>query len=357
MNSNIIKLGDKKIGCGQPVYIVFEAGPTHDGFETAKKLVDMAAEAGADAIKFQILRAEKIVSSRDVQFSYTRLVNEKTQELEEVTEPLLDILQRREMKWEEWTALIKYCRKKGIEFFSTATDEEELSFLNANSVNTVKICSGDVNYHYFLRQAAQYKWSIQLDTGASSLGEIETAIDVLQSEGCHNIIINHCPSGYPAHLESINLRVIQTLKQMFPYPVAFSDHSPGFEMDIAAVAMGANMIEKTITLDRTIRSPEHIMSLNPESCQSFVETIRDLEIAQGATRRVLSEEEKLKCINIRRSLFAACKIKKGEQLTQSMIHYARPGDGIPANLDYTVIGREAKKDIMKGTKLHIDDFI
>jgi sialic acid synthase SpsE len=107
MNSNIIKLGDKKIGCGQPVYIVFEAGPTHDGFETAKKLVDMAAEAGADAIKFQILRAEKIVSSRDVQFSYTRLVNEKTQELEEVTEPLLDILQRREMKWEEWTALIK----------------------------------------------------------------------------------------------------------------------------------------------------------------------------------------------------------------------------------------------------------
>jgi sialic acid synthase SpsE len=278
MNSNIIKLGDKKIGSGQPVYIVFEAGPTHDGFETAKKLVDIAAEAGADAIKFQILKAEKIVSSRDVQFSYTRLVNEKTQELEEVTEPLLDILQRREMKWEEWTVLIKYCRKKGIEFFSTATDGEELSFLKANSMNTVKICSGDVNYHYFLRQAAQNKWSIQLDTGASSLGEIETAIDILESEGCHNIIINHCPSGYPARLESINLRVIQTLKQMFPYPVAFSDHSPGFEMDIAAVAMGANMIEKTITLDRTIRSPEHIMSLNPESCQSFVETIRDLEM-------------------------------------------------------------------------------
>jgi sialic acid synthase SpsE len=357
MNNKIISLGDKKIGPGQPVYIVFEAGPTHDGFETAIKLIDIAAEAGADAIKFQILNAEKIVSSRDVQFTYTRLVNEQSQELEEVTEPLLDILKRREMKWDEWTALIKYCRKKGIEFFSTATDEEELSFLNANGVNTVKICSGDVNYHYFLRQAARYEWSIQLDTGASSLGEIEAAVSLLEDSGFEKIIINHCPSGYPARLESINLRIIPTLRKMFAYPIAFSDHSPGFEMDIAAVALGANMIEKTITLDRTIRSPEHMMSLNPGGCKAFIQTIRDLEIAMGKSRRLLSEGEKLKRINVRRSLFAACHIKKGKRLTQSMIHYSRPGDGIPADMDVYVIGRKAKKDIAKGSKLHFENFV
>lgn len=354
--NNTVRLGDKEIGPDRPVYIVFEAGPTHDGFNTAKKLIDIAAEAGADAIKFQILQADKIVSSREVQFSYTRLVNAETQQVEEITEPLLDILKRRELKWAEWTALINHCRQRKIEFFSTATDAEELSFLNSNGVNTVKICSGDVNYHYFLRQAAQYEWSVQIDTGASSLGEIETAVDVLESEGCNSIIINHCPSGYPARLESINLRVIPTLIQMFPYPVAFSDHSPGFEMDIAAVAMGANMIEKTITLDRTIRGPEHIMSLDPDSCKSFVRSIRDLEIAKGKPRRFFSEEEKLKCLNLRRSLFAAREIKKGEQLTQTMVHYSRPGDGIPADLDGAVIGHIAKRYIPQASKLRFDDF-
>ena len=354
--SKTIRLGDKEIGPDRPVYIVFEAGPTHDGFITAKKLVDIAAEAGADAIKFQILQADKIVSDRDVLFSYTRLVDVESQQVEEITEPLLDILKRRELKWEEWTALINHCRQRKIEFFSTATDADELSFLNSNKVNTVKICSGDVNYHYFLRQAAKYDWSIQIDTGASCLGEIETAVDVLESEGFNNIIINHCPSGYPARLESINLRVIPTLRQLFPYPVAFSDHSPGFEMDIAAVAMGANMIEKTITLDRTIRGPEHIMSLDPDRCQSFVRAIRELEIAKGNPRRILSQEEKLKCLNLRRSLFAACDIKKGVRLTQSMVHYSRPGDGIPADLDGAVIGHMAKRDIPQASKLKFDDF-
>ena len=356
ISTQTIRLGDKKIGPDQPVYIVFEAGPTHDGLDTAKKLVDIAAEAGADAIKFQILQANKIVSSHEVLFSYTRLVDEKTRQVEEITEPLLNILKRRELSREEWTALIHHCRKRNIDFFSTATDEEELSFLNSNGVNTVKICSGDVTYHYFLRQAAQYQWSVQIDTGASGLGEIEIAIDVLENAGCHNIIINHCPSGYPARLKSINLNVIPTLKQMFPYPIAFSDHSPGIEMDIAAVAMGVNMIEKTITLDRTIRSPEHIMSLNPESCKTFVQTIREVEIAKGNARRLMSKEEKIKCMDLRRSLFSAHDVKKGQRITQSMIQYLRPGDGIPADWDGVVIGRIAKKDIPEASKLRFDDF-
>ena len=351
-----IRLGDKEIGPSRPVYVVFEAGPTHDGLKTAKMLVDIAAEAGADAVKFQLLQADRIVSSQEVQFSYTRLVDEKTGQTEEITEPLIDILRRRELSRAEWTELIHHCRKRKIEFFSTATDEDELSFLSSNGVNTVKICSGDVNYHYFLRQAAKYRWSVQIDTGASTLGEIETAVDILEAAGCDNIIINHCPSGYPARLDSINLNVISTLKQMFPCPVAFSDHSPGFEMDIAAVAMGVHMIEKTITLDRTTRSPEHIMSLNPEACKAFVQTIRDVEIAKGNSRRQLSKEEKTKCMNLRRSIFAAMDIKKGQRLTQSMIQYLRPGDGIPADMDAAVLGRMAKADIPEASKLRFDEF-
>ena len=351
-----IQIGTKQIGPEFPVYIVFEAGPTHDGIETAKKLVDVAVTAGADAIKFQILKADKIVSSRDVLFTYGRLVDVKTGESEEVTEPLLDILKRREMLPEEWIELIQYCRNCGIEFFSTATDEEELDFLYANDVKTVKICSGDVNYHYFIKKASAYDWCIQLDTGCSSLGDIESAVNLIEGQSCRSIILNHCPSGYPASVEGINLRVISTLQQMFPYPVAFSDHSTGHDMDVAAVAMGANMIEKTISLDRTIRSPEHIMSLLPQEATGFVEVIRDLETALGNTRRVLRADEEEKQVAIRRSLFAARNLEKNERLTQDMIIYARPGDGIPADMDINVMGRILKRDVPANEKLRYEDF-
>ena len=347
---------NRYIGPNQPVYIVFEAGPTHDGLETAKKLVDVAASAGADAIKFQILDARKIVSSRDVMFTYNVLVNKETGETEEVTESLLDILLRRELTRDEWTELINYCRSKGIAFFSTATTEDELEFLYSNNVKMVKICSGDVNYHYFLRLAAKYDWIVQIDTGSSTLGEIEAAVNVLEESGCEKIIINHCPSGYPARLDAINLRVLNTLQSMFPYPIAFSDHSPGRDMDIAAVALGANMIEKTITLDRTTRSPEHTMSLEPDEAKGFVRAIREIEVALGHKRRIMTEEEAKKRLVARRSLFAARNLKKGERLQQDMIEYRRPGDGIPAHLDYLVLGKKVRKNIKCGQKLLFSDF-
>lgn len=351
-----LKIGKKYIGPEHPVYIVFEAGPTHDGLETAKKLVDVAVDAGADAIKFQILNAEQMVSSRNVIFTYNRLIDQETGETEEVSEPLLDILKRRELTWEEWNKLITHCRKKDIVFFSTVTNEEELHFLAENRVETVKICSGDVNFHFFLKQTANYDWIIQIDTGLSSIGEIETAVNILENCSCNKIIIHHCPSGYPARLEGINLGVIQTLLQMFPYPIGFSDHSIGHDMDIAAVALGANMIEKTITLNRTIRSPEHIMSLEPYDAREFVQTIRNLEVSLGDYRRVISEEEKKQRNAIRRSLFAARDIKKGEVVNQEMLKYARPGDGIPADMDVSILGRRLKRNISALQKLSFEDF-
>ncbi len=351
-----VYIEDREIGPFKPVYIVFEAGPTHDGLRTAKKLVDLSVTAGADAIKFQILDADKIVSGNDVMFSYNRLVSKESGETEEVTEPLIDILKRRQMEKYEWIELISYCRKKRITFFSTATSSVELEFLASNSIGTVKICSGDVNYEALIRQAAHYNWSVQLDTGSSSIGEVEAAVDILEQSGCNQIIINHCPSGYPARLGSINLRVIPTLLKMFPYPIAFSDHTTGHDMDIAAVALGASMIEKTITLDRTIRSPEHIMSLEPDEAEYFINSIRDLEIALGAARRIVTQEERAQKKIIRRSLFSARDIKKGEKLDQEMLAYSRPGDGIPPDMDKHYFGLRINKNLPAGTKLRFDDF-
>lgn len=335
--------------------IVFEAGPTHDGFDTACTLIDVAVEAGADAIKFQTLDAERLVPDPDTMFTYKSLLNKETGETETVTESLQAILKRRELSVDEWRKIGTYCQSKGILFFSTASNKEELDLLHEIGVDCVKIASGDINYHHFLRQAATYPWSVQIDTGSATVAEVEQAVDVLERAGCSRIIINHCPSGYPARLDSINLRVIKTLKSMFPYPVAFSDHTPGATMDIAAIALGADMIEKTITLDRLIRSPEHVMSLEPHEAAGFVKTIREVETGLGQPRRIMTAEEISVPPVVRRSVIAAVDIAAGDTISQDMLDYARPGDGIPAHMDGLVLGRKAVTSICKGEKLSLSD--
>ncbi|ETR66509.1 MAG: N-acetylneuraminic acid synthase [Candidatus Magnetoglobus multicellularis str. Araruama] len=176
--------------------------------------------------------------------------------------------------------------------------------------------------------AAETGMCIQLDTGNATIGEMEEAVDIILSKGNENIIIHHCPSGYPARLNSINLNVIPTLKRMFPYPIAFSDHSPGWEFDIAAVSLGANLIEKTITEDRTTRSVEHIFSLEPKSMKLFVQSIRNLEIALGNNRRKLHQDEIQHRKSYRRSAFLKTSVKKGQTLKEAHIEFRRPGFGI-----------------------------
>lgn len=347
--------GDAAVRKKAPVKIVFEAGPTHDGLKTAKALVDMAVTAGADAIKFQIVDAKKIVPSRDTMFTYEMLKNKQTGETETVTESLQEILSRRELTPVEWQELISYCEKLHILFFATISNESEMAFLAASGCACVKICSGDINYHHLLRLAARYPWTVQIDTGSATIAEVEQAVDVLEMAGCHRIIINHCPSGYPARLESINLRVVQTLRAMFPYPVAFSDHTPGSTMDVAAVALGVDILEKTITLDRCIRSPEHIMSLEPHEACNFVQTIRDVETALGNARRIMTAAERSLPPTARRSIVAACDISKGEVIKQDMLDYVRPGDGLPPHLDYLILGRRCRIPRKQGERLSPSD--
>jgi sialic acid synthase SpsE len=323
-----VKLGSREVGDDAPVFIVFEAGATHDGVESAKALVTHAARAGAHAIKFQIVDPDRLVADRKQLFSYEVEVNRATGATETVEEPLYDILKRRALTKAQWREVKAHSDHEGLAFFATVTFEDEIKLLADLGSHSVKIASADVNHHPLIRLAARTGMCLQLDTGNSSLGEIEAAVDVIRAEGNQNIIIHQCPSGYPAHLDSINLRIIQTLRQMFPYPVAFSDHTPGATMDIAAVALGANLVEKTITLDRSTRSVEHIMSLEPAEMANFVRTIREVERAMGSPRRILHEAERKRRLAYRRSVFLEASVKAGQSLGAAKIVFRRPGFGL-----------------------------
>jgi sialic acid synthase SpsE len=196
---------------------------------------------------------------------------------------------------------------------------------------------------------------LQLDTGNATIGEIEAAVDIIRAEGNDNIIIHHCPSGYPAHLESINLNVIPTLKRMFPYPIAYSDHTPGWDMDLAAVAMGANLIEKTVTEDRMTRSVEHVMSIEPQDMTRFIAAIRDLETAMGSPRRVMSSTEVEKRNANRRSTFLRCDLPAGSVLSMEHFDFRRPGHGIsPADAE-RLIGAKLRAGKPAGHRLEWPD--
>jgi sialic acid synthase SpsE len=331
----IVKFGKKEVGDGRQCFITFEAGPTHDGLESAKRLVSYASEAGADAVKFQIIDPDRLVADKKQLFSYEILIDKKSGKTEKVEEPLYDILSRRALSHEEWIELKKHCDSLGLTFFATVGFDDEIELLEKLNCDSLKIASADVNHWPFIRKAAHTGMCIQLDTGNATIGEIEEAVDIINSEGNNNIIIHNCPSGYPARLESINLRLIPTLKTIFDFPVGFSDHTPGWGMDIAAIALGANLVEKTITEDRTTRSIEHIFSLEPQEINIFVKTIRELEIALGSARRILHPEEIEKRKNIRRSAFLKRAIFKGQKITEADLEFRRPGFGLsPKEIEY-----------------------
>ncbi len=351
----MIKIGNKKIGDGEQCFITYEAGPTHNGVKSAKRLIKYAADAGADAIKFQIFDPDKLVADKKQLFSYGVLKDRDSGEIETIEEPLYDLFVRRSLTDEEWREVKTYSDECGLAFFATVGFEKEIDLLEELSCDSIKIASADVNHYPLLRRAAKTGMCIQLDTGMATLEEIGAAVKVIRTEGNDNIIIHQCPSGYPARLESINLNIITTLKKMFPYPVAFSDHSPGVEMDIAAVALGANLVEKTITENRMTRSVEHIMSIEPAEMKKFIQTIREVETALGANRRELHPDEITKRDALRRSLFVMSDAKAGQKLSDCDIEFRRPGFGIPPDQYELIANAVLKNDCNSGEMLRMSD--
>lgn len=340
------------------VYIVLEAGPTHNGLESAKKLARAAKDAGADAVKFQLLYADRLMADKSIVFSYSYLKRDEKgdEHFIETQELLYDILKRRELTSDEWLELKKYCDKIGITMFSTATYNDEVDFLvDRLRIDSIKVNSSDVNEIEFIKYCASKGVNVQLDTGNADIWEIERAVIAAEEEGCKNIVIHLCPSGYPARLESINLNMLKTLKLMFPeHSIAFSDHSPGWDMDIAAVSLGADMLEKTITLDKTIKSCEHSFSLEPEDAKKFIDSIRDVEIALGTSRRVIPSEIKQARKSTRRSPYAINKIKAGSEIKESDFEFKRPGIGITSEEFQFFLGKKLTKDIETGKALLYD---
>lgn len=352
-----VAFAGRTVGPGQPCFLVYEAGPTHDSLASAKRLVKMAADAGADAVKFQMVDPDRLVADRKQLFSYDVLIDRDTGRTETVSEPLYDILKRRTLEMSEWRELKAYCDSLGLAFFVTINLDEDIAFVEDVKCDSIKIASADVTHLPLIRRAARTGVSIQLDTGNSTLGEIETAVDAILAEGNRKVIIHQCPSGYPARLESVNLNIIPTLHQMFGCPVAYSDHTPGWDMDIAALVIGANLIEKTITEDRTKRSVEHIMSLEPPMLDAFVKAIRDVEIALGQPRRILHAAEREKSKAIRRSVFLREDVAAGTRLADAVVDFRRPGFGLsPGN--YESMGDyEFRNDRKAGEMVTVDDLV
>jgi sialic acid synthase SpsE len=351
-----VEIRNRVIGDGQPVYVTFEAGPTHSGVESAKRLADAAAAAGADAIKFQIIDPERLCSDKAQRISYGVLADRKSGATATKEESLYEVLKRRALPNDSWRDIKRHCDAIGLAFFATVGFEDEVDFMVELGCHSIKIASADVDHHPLIEYAGKTGLPLQLDTGHASIGEIEAAVDLIRRQGNENIIIHHCPTGYPARLQGINLNVIPTLKRMFVYPIAFSDHTPGWEMDIAAVCLGANLVEKTITEDRATPSVEHIMSIEPAEAGAFVRAIRSIEVALGNRRRLVSEDEQRARLANRRSAHAVRDMRVGDVLTEKDVLYRRPGFGLRPNELRHYVGRSLRRAVAAGQALSKEHF-
>lgn len=324
------------------VIIIAEAGVNHNGdIELAKKLIDVAVDAGVDYVKFQTFNSESLVSKFAKKASY-QIENTK-----DAVESQLQMLKKLELSNSQHFELVQYCNNKNISFFSTAFDLESLIFLKELGLNVVKIPSGEITNLPYLRKAAALFKEVIISTGMSSMVEIEEALNVFLQAGIlkNDITILHCNTEYPTPMSDVNLNAMLAIQKMFGVKVGYSDHTMGIEVPIAAVAMGGTMIEKHFTLDRSLPGPDQLASLEPDELKNMVHSIRNIEKAIAGTGIKEPSESEIKNISIaRKSIVAKTSIQKGDRFTEFNITTKRPGMGLsPMNWD-EVIGKVACQD-------------
>lgn len=321
-------------------YIIAEAGVNHNGqLDLALKLCDAAKEAGVDCVKFQTWQTEKIVTRKAEKATYQ---SENTNNAEESQ---FDMLKKLELSYEDFRLVQEHCNKIGIDFLSTPDEEYSLAFLmNELHLPLIKIGSGEVTNIPYLRQMASYHKPIILSTGMATLAQVAMAYDTLIAAGAPTVSLLHCTTNYPCPKNEVNLRAIQTMKEAFKCPVGYSDHTMGTEIPIAAVAMGAEIIEKHFTLDRNMDGPDHKASLEPYELKYMVDCIRNIEVAlgDGIKRPNPSEVEISKVVL--KSIVAKVPINKGETLTANNMTIKRAGSGIPAAHWDMIVGTKALRD-------------
>lgn len=322
------------------VTIIAEAGVNHNGsIELARQLVDKAVEAGVDIIKFQTFKSEKLVSRSARQAEYQKKnIGKKSDDSQ------LSMLKKLELSEQDHKELMTYCKQKGIKFFSTAFDFDSIEYLHSLNLGLWKIPSGEVTNYPFLKRIASYNEKTILSTGMCDLQDVRAAVDALYKNGLskENLTLLHCNTEYPTPFEDVNLKAMDALRKEFGVEVGYSDHTKGIEVPIAAVALGASVIEKHFTLDRNMEGPDHKASLEPDELKAMVNAIRNIEKAVcGDGTKHVSESERKNITIARKSIIAARDIKKGELLTEENLTVKRPGTGISPMRWEEVIGTKA----------------
>lgn len=336
-----VKIANRLIGEGEPCFIVAETGVNHNGdINLAKKLIDVAREAKADAVKFQTFKAEKVVTRNAEKADYQKQATG-------VEESQFEMIKKLELSKEEHSELKNYADAQGIIFLSTPYDKQSADLLVRMGVPAFKISSADITNHPLLSAIAAKNLPIILSTGMSTLGEVEEAVGVITNTGNEQLILLHCNFNYPARMEDINLRAMITLRQSFGFSVGYSDHTMGIEVSLAAVALGAVVIEKHFTLDRNLPGPDHRASLEPAELKEMVTKIRNVERALGSSvKRPCGAEIPNRAI-CRRSIIAAMDMPRGVTISDDMLAAKRPGTGISPKHVKALVGRKVVATIKK----------
>jgi len=340
-----IRIGDRTVGKGHPVYVIAEIGSNHDSdINKARDLIRAAAEAGADAFKMQSFTAEGLLNPL-----------KPDERGEWVAHPAYPVIERLTVP-EGWHSELKEFGKSiGITFLSAPFDSGRAELLKGLGMEAFKIASGDLTNEPLLRQIAGYNRPVILSTGASYLSEVRRAVEVLEGAGCDEIALLHCSSLYPPLYEEVNVRAMVTLKKEFGCAVGFSDHTPGNTVPIAAVSLGASIIEKHITLDRNAKGPDHPYAMEAGEFKAMVSEIRNLEKALGSGVKEPSKSEMAERVGARRSIYTTVDIHKGAKISPEMLKLVRHAYGLePRDLN-EVVGMTVTKDLRKDMPLHRED--
>ena len=332
----------------QPVFVIAEAGVNHNGDSSlAKEMIDAAAGAGADAVKFQTFKAERLASRTAPKAGYQLKHTD-------AAESQFHMLKRLEISEKVHVELMEYCKKKDIVFLSSAFDETCVDFLLSLGVAVFKIPSGEITNLPYLRHLASKGKPMIMSTGMAVMEEIDAALNCLEDTGNRKVVLLQCVSNYPASYEDVNLRAMSTIADTFHVPVGYSDHTPGIEIPLAAAAMGACVIEKHFTMDRKLKGPDHAASLEPPELEQMIRGIRHIEKALGNGEKIPATSERDTALVARKSLVATRDIFTGEILTRELIAAKRPGTGLPPSMLTALTGRRAVRDIREGTLLSVE---
>jgi len=343
-----ILLEGRNVGEGFPVFIIAEAGVNHNGDpDVARKLVEKAAECGADCIKFQTFKAERVVTRGAPKAKYQM-------ETTATAESQMDMLKKVELSPEHHIDLKKYAQELGLVFLSTPYNFEDVDLLERIGVSAYKVASGQIVELPFLQKIAKTGKPVFLSTGMADKGEIEEALRTIRKSGNQKTVLLQCTTNYPSLIEDANLRVIPALRSAFHIPVGYSDHTIGEEAAIAAVALGAVVIEKHFTLDKKLPGPDHSSSVTPDELKSLTEKIRRTELSLGSDRKSPSAVERENAVGVRRSIVASRTIRKGAIIHTEDISFKRPATGLSPVYYDRIVGKKAAKEIAEDEILQED---